>query len=111
MSISSEISRISGNVQAALTAIANKGVTVASGSNSDDLATLIAAIPTYRDIYPVGSLWATESSTAKPATVLGFGTWTQVSPSNITWGNLYNQNWNVSDYGSASGVYVYKRTA
>lgn len=44
MSISSEITRISGNVSDALTAIANKGVTVPSGSNSDDLATLIGLI-------------------------------------------------------------------
>lgn len=44
MSISSEITRISGNVSDALAAIANKGVTVPSGSNSDDLATLIAQI-------------------------------------------------------------------
>ena len=46
MSISSEITRLSGNVSDALTAIANKGVTVPSGSNSDDLATLIAQITT-----------------------------------------------------------------
>ena len=44
MSISSEITRISGNVADALTAIAAKGVTVPQGSNSDDLATLIAQI-------------------------------------------------------------------
>lgn len=44
MSISSEISRISGNVSAALTAIGNKGVTVPTGSNSDDLADLIGSI-------------------------------------------------------------------
>lgn len=44
MSIQSEITRISGNVSDALTAIGNKGVTVPSGSNSDDLATLIASI-------------------------------------------------------------------
>lgn len=44
MSIQSEINRISGNVANALTAIANKGVTVPQGSNSDDLATLIAQI-------------------------------------------------------------------
>lgn len=46
MSISTEITRISGNVSDALTAIGNKGVTIPSGSNSDDLATLITAIPT-----------------------------------------------------------------
>ena len=46
MSISSEISRISGNISDALTAIAAKGVTVPAGSNSDDLATLIGSIQT-----------------------------------------------------------------
>ena len=44
MSIQSEISRISGNVADALTAIGNKGVSVPQGANSDDLADLIAAI-------------------------------------------------------------------
>lgn len=46
MSISSEITRISGNVSAALTAIGAKGVTVPSGATSDDLATLIGSIQT-----------------------------------------------------------------
>ena len=44
MSIQSEITRISGNVSDALEAIADKGVTVPSGSNSDDLADLISQI-------------------------------------------------------------------
>lgn len=44
MSIQSEITRISGNVSDALSAIADKGVTVPSGSNSDDLADLISQI-------------------------------------------------------------------
>lgn len=42
MSIASEISRIQQNISDSLTAVANKGVTVPSGSNSDDLADLIA---------------------------------------------------------------------
>ena len=46
MSIQSEITRLSGNVADALTAIAAKGVTVPQGSNSDDLATLIGSIQT-----------------------------------------------------------------
>lgn len=46
MSIQSEINRISGNVSDALTAIEAKGVTIPSGSNSDDLATLIGQIQT-----------------------------------------------------------------
>lgn len=44
MSISSEIARISGNISDSLTAVANKGVTVPSGSTSDDLPGLIAQI-------------------------------------------------------------------
>lgn len=45
MSIQSEITRISDNVSDALDSVAAKGVTVPSGSNSDDLADLIDAIP------------------------------------------------------------------
>lgn len=44
MSISSEIARISGNVEDAFEAIEDKGVTVPSGSTSDDLADLISQI-------------------------------------------------------------------
>lgn len=110
MSVSSQITRISTNVSNALTAIASKGVTVPASAKSDQLASLIALIPTYQDIFPVGSLWATEDSTKTPASVLGFGTWVQVSPSNITWGNLYDSSWTIVD-GTANGLYVYKRTA
>lgn len=52
MSIQSEISRIQGNVSAALGAIESRGVTVAEGSNSDDLAELITAIGTKLTITP-----------------------------------------------------------
>lgn len=44
MSIASEINRIQQNVTDSLTAVANKGVVVPSGSNSDDLPGLIAQI-------------------------------------------------------------------
>ena len=44
MSIQTQIDRISGNVSAALSAIAEKGVTVPDGSTSDALAELIASI-------------------------------------------------------------------
>ena len=44
MSVQTQIDRISGNVSAALAAIAEKGVTVPDGSNSDALAELIASI-------------------------------------------------------------------
>lgn len=44
MSIQTQIDRISGNVSAALAAIAEKGVTVPDGSNSDALHELILSI-------------------------------------------------------------------
>ena len=44
MSIQSEITRISGNVADALSAISSKGVSVPSGANSDDLHDLIMQI-------------------------------------------------------------------
>lgn len=50
MSISSEITRISQNVANSLTAVASKGATVPSGSNSDDLPTLIASLPSTKSV-------------------------------------------------------------
>ena len=44
MSIQSEINRISGNVQASLSAVAAAGITVPEGANSDDLPALIEAV-------------------------------------------------------------------
>ena len=44
MSVQTQIDRISGNVSAALSAIAEKGVTVPDSSNSDALAELILSI-------------------------------------------------------------------
>ena len=44
MSVQTQIDRIAGNVSAALSAIADKGVTVPDGSTSDALAELIASI-------------------------------------------------------------------
>ena len=50
MSIASQISRIAGNVSAALQKIASKGVTVPADANSDDLADLIDEIAVYDDV-------------------------------------------------------------
>lgn len=46
MSVQDQINRIGGNVNNALSAVAEKGVTVPEGSNSDNLAYLIAEIQT-----------------------------------------------------------------
>ena len=45
MSVQTQIDRISGNVAAALAAIADKGVTVPDGSTSDALAGDVSGVP------------------------------------------------------------------
>lgn len=51
MSIATDVSRIKGNITAALAAIADKGVTVPDGSTSDALASLIESIEAGGSIY------------------------------------------------------------
>ena len=79
MSIQSEITRIAGNVTAALTAIGNKGVTVPSGSDSDDLATLIAQIKSGLE-YTTGTWTPTSNVYAKGDTcpTISLGTHTEM---------------------------------
>ena len=62
MSIQSEISRISGNVSATLYAIADKGVSIPLGANSDSLATLVEQIQTGTSI-TVAPLSVTQNGT------------------------------------------------
>ena len=59
--------------------------------------------------FPVGALYATETSTDNPATILGFGTWTKYAPMDLTW-NDTDLDWN-NTVGTTDGVYVWKRTA
>lgn len=67
MSVQSEINRISSNVTAALAAIADKGVTVPDGSNSDSLAALIAAIEAGGGEYPVPWIKGVSAGTITPS--------------------------------------------
>lgn len=60
MSIQAEINRIQGNVQAALKAIEEKGVTVPKNATSDDLASLISLIGIYN--YPMDYLYDYEEA-------------------------------------------------
>lgn len=71
MSIQSEITRISGNVTNAFTAIANKGVSIPSGSNSDDLATLIGQIPQDITMGAVSVVDAPDSAGGTVRTITG----------------------------------------
>ena len=60
-------------------------------------------------LFGVGSLYATYDSTENPRTTLGVGTWVKVSPGALSWGQLSDSTWNPT--GTASGIYVWKRTA
>lgn len=86
---------------------------VAAGKYTTGAVT-VAAIPssyyTLAEVFPVGSLYATESSTDSPSTILGFGTWTKLAPAALTWDEIADMTWN-SVTGVTSGVYVWKRTA
>lgn len=61
------------------------------------------------EVYPIGSLYATESSSDNPATILGFGTWIKYAPADLDW-NDTDLDWN-NTVGVTSGIYVWKRTA
>lgn len=81
MSISSEINRISGNISDSLSAIASKGVTVPSGSNSDDLAGLISQMP---DNYSVTlNLTGASSSATGTKVVSGGSYFTEITPTTV----------------------------
>ena len=58
-------------------------------------------------LFPVGSLYATESASKNPATVLGVGTWTLIPPAN-TVNQLKSQSENFVTTGS---IYIWRRTA
>lgn len=64
-----------------------------------------------RNIYTVGSLWATEDEWRRPWVELGFGTWTMVSPVKATWNRLKQTTTWAEMAMDAPTVYVWKRTA
>ena len=72
MSIATDVSRIKGNITAALTAIADKGVTVPDGSTSDALASLIASIEAGGSIY-TGSFTYESDKTFPSISIEKFG--------------------------------------
>ena len=83
-------------------------VELITGTEDDYLLT-IQSPGTAMELYPVGSLYATESSSDNPATILGFGTWTKYAPADLNW-NDTDLDWN-NTVGVTSGIYVWKRTA
>lgn len=63
MSIQNEINRINGNISDALDAISEKGVEVPSGSNSNNLTSLIRSIPSGCDVMIVHLSFDEDSGT------------------------------------------------
>lgn len=70
MSIQSEITRITNKRDASFNAVANKGVTVPSGSTIDDLPSLIGAISTASPTYSVTKTLTNVTTTNDDAEVL-----------------------------------------
>lgn len=114
MSIASQISRIKQCVTDIWSVLHSYGVagadesfeTLSNVPNSIQGACMNAV---YR-MYPVGSLYASTDPDADPGVIIGMPSadWIQVAPSNVTWGNLYNATWDITD-GSTDGIYVFER--
>lgn len=103
MSISSEITRISGNVSDALTAIANKGVTVPSGSNSDDLADLIGQISTgSTEVITIEDTTDTAGGTIRTITAVDISD-TTATASDVASGKYFYTASGVKTQGTGSG--------
>lgn len=74
-------------------------------------ATITGTWSLAKDVYPIGSLWATYDGTALPGTVLGFGTWTKVSPIRPTWRRLKATTTYAEMAADSPVIYVWRRTA
>ena len=103
MSIQTQIDRIDGNVKKALAKIAEKGVTVASDANSDDLEALIAAIEagggsggmssgtiTFSENTPVNGYTITHGITSPRLFVIAGVTGTKASGSVHLWARCWS---------------------
>lgn len=66
MGIATDLSRVKSNITAALAAIAEKGVTVPDGSNSDALAELIASIQAGGGKFASGTITSAENISLGP---------------------------------------------
>lgn len=105
MSVQSEINRIKGNVTAALAKIAEKGVTVPDGANSDNLEALIEAISAGGGSIYTGS-FSFESDK----------TWPNLSIENTggkypEWVAVWNENTASNQYKLRIGIYHNKSYA
>ena len=126
MSVQTQIDRISGNVTAALSAIGEKGVTVPDGSNSNNLAELIAQISsggmelpgfvseinfgTFTKPYSVSSNKVAHGLSGKPK---GFAVWAsdaqQLDNLNAVFG-INMTYYNYSTGGNFSGAIFFLRS-
>lgn len=100
MSIATDVSRIKGNISAALAAIADKGVTVPAGSTSDALAALIASIEAGGgeiDFSPFSSAkfgtFTTSGISTKTVTIEGVSSCKVFAMRRVNTGGIYNENY------------------
>ena len=116
MSIQTQIDRISGNVTAALSAIGEKGVTVPDGSNSNNLAELIAQISsggmelpgfvseinfgTFTKAYSVSSVKVAHGLSGKPK---GFAVWASSSSKQDKLNAVFGINMSYYNYSTGGG--------
>ena len=113
MSVQDQINRIGGNITNALSAVAEKGVTVPEGSNSDNLADLISEIQTSgeggtggSDI-SLGLTGATVGQIAKITAVDDTGKPTAWEAADMPSGGVVQSDWNQND--DAAPDYVKNR--
>ena len=92
MSISSQITRIAKNVSESLDAVAAKGVTIPTGSNSDDLPGLIAQISSSTAAISVVDTTDTAGGTIRTITALDISDTTAVAKDVLTGKYFYTAN-------------------
>ena len=87
-----------GTVEAskAVTADANKDVTAIRNLTITGALSAGSGLVTMSDIYPVGSIYINAAVTTNPATLLGFGTWSEFGTGRV----LVGQNTSDSDFDS-----------
>ena len=102
MSVQSEINRIANNVDDALAAVAEHGVTVASNANSNDLGTLIRSISSGGDSVPSGMnikyLIPCRFTPPRSSDGLGFDSYTfTFKRENVN--QIFSVDWTLQDQG------------
>lgn len=74
--------------------------TAAAGTNTTQIATTAFVQAALQALYPVGSVYINASSTTNPATLFGFGTWTEIGAGRV----LVGQNTSDAIFDTLGGT-------